>query len=87
VQPVQLAQAESNVEGKTEQKTTTADSAGLPEESKPVEHETNQSASDSTGAEAQTRHKAEVNESTDAMGDTTEQIKETTERALSTTDL
>ena len=68
VQPVQLAQAESNVEEKTEQKTTTTDSAGLPEESKHVEHETNQSASDSTGAEAQTRHKAKVNESTRRHG-------------------
>jgi hypothetical protein len=49
VQPLQLAQAESNVEEKTEQKTTTTDNAGLPEEGKHVEHETNQSASDSTG--------------------------------------
>jgi hypothetical protein len=51
----------------------------LPEENKHVEHETKESASDSTGAAEQTRHKAEVNESTDAMGDTTKQSSETTE--------
>jgi len=80
VQPIQLAQADSKVEEKTEQKTTqSTDSAGLPQQDKHVEHETTESASDSTGNAEKTRHKAEVNESTNAFGDTTKQTRETTE--------
>jgi hypothetical protein len=79
VQPVQLTQADTSVEKKIEEKTTTTDSAGLPQEDKHVEHETTENTSDSTGAEEKTRHKAEVNESTNALGDTTRQTRETTE--------
>jgi hypothetical protein len=76
---VQLAQADSKVEEKTEQKTTqSTDSAGIPQADKHVEHETTETANDSNGS-AKTQHKAEVNESTNAMGDTTNQTHETTE--------
>ena len=76
---VQLAQADSKVEEKTERKTTqSTDSAGMPQADKHVEHETTETANDSNGS-AKTQHKAEVNESTNAMGDTTKQTRETTE--------
>jgi len=76
---VQLAQADSKVEEKTERKTTqSTDSAGMPQADKHVEHETTETANDSNGS-AKTQHKAEVNESTNAMGDTTKQTHESTE--------
>ena len=78
--PVQIAQADTTVKEKSEKKTTqSTDSYGMPQTEKNVEHETVEKSDDSNGATEETRHKAEVNESTNAMGDTTKQTHETTE--------
>jgi hypothetical protein len=75
---MQLAADDSKVEEKTEQKSTqSTDSSGMPQANTHTERETTQKASDDNGS-AKTQNKAEVNESTNAMGDTTKESKQTT---------
>jgi hypothetical protein len=80
---VQIAEADSadiKTEEKTEQKTTqSTGSSGMPQADKHVEHETTEGGTDSSGAAQMTRHKAEVNESTNAKGDSTKEERHTTE--------
>jgi hypothetical protein len=80
VQIAEADSADSKTEEKTEQKTTqSTDSSGMPQTDKHVEHETTEAGTDSSGAAQMTRHKAEVNESTNSMGDTTKEEHHTTE--------
>ena len=80
VQIAEADSADSKTEEKTEQKTTqSTDSSGMPQADKHVEHETTEAGTDRSGAAQMTRHKAEVNESTNAMGDTTKEEHHTTE--------
>ena len=80
VQIAEADSADSKTEEKTEQKTTqSTDSSGMPQADKHVEHETTEAGTDSSGAAQMTRHKAEVNESTNSMGDTTKEEHHTTE--------
>jgi hypothetical protein len=80
VQIAQADSADSKTEEKTEQKTTqSTDSSGMPQADKHLEHETTEAGTDRSGAAQMTRHKAEVNESTNATGDTTKEEHHTTE--------
>jgi hypothetical protein len=77
---VQIAQGDATTTEKTEQQTTqSTDSNGMPQESKHVEHETTDASNGSNGETEKTTHKAEVNESTNATGDTTKEEHDTTE--------
>ena len=78
---VQIAQDDATTtEEKTEQKTTqSTDTNGMPQENKHVEHETTDASNGSNGEAEKTTHKAEVNESTNATGDTTKEEHHTTE--------
>ena len=78
---VQIAQDDSTkTEEKTEEKTTqSTDSNGMPQENKHVEYETTDASNGSNGEAEKTTHKAEVNESTNATGDTTKEEHHTTE--------
>ena len=80
VQIAEADSADSKTEEKTEQKTTQSmDSSGMPQADKHVEHETTDASNGSNGEAEKTTHKAEVNESTNATGDTTKEEHHTTE--------
>jgi hypothetical protein len=80
VQIAEADSADSKTEEKTEQKTTqSTDSSGMPQADKHLEHETTEAGTDRSGATQRTRHKAEVNESTNSMGDTMKEEHHTTE--------